>query len=107
MMGPIFSGDGFRVQERYIELLAQKAAESNRSVVGACSHSPHHAVNVHRSLTQASVRTGLTIVTPYLSTGGTDTRAYLNLTRAIYRFAGIKDSHGRISTVDERLHVVS
>ncbi|KAJ7689645.1 hypothetical protein B0H14DRAFT_3667343 [Mycena olivaceomarginata] len=45
------------------------------------------------------------IATLYLSTGGTDTRAYLNLTHAVYRFAGIKDTQWvNMHTVDERLH---
>ncbi|KAJ7208188.1 hypothetical protein GGX14DRAFT_566912 [Mycena pura] len=46
------------------------------------------------------------IVAPYLSTGGTDTRSYVNLTRAIYRFQAVReDQRALIHTVDERIHM--
>ncbi|KAJ7450373.1 hypothetical protein FB451DRAFT_1052311 [Mycena latifolia] len=46
------------------------------------------------------------IVAPYLSTGGTDTRSFVNLTSAIFRFQGVRDSERvNIHTVDERVHV--
>ncbi|KAJ7839141.1 hypothetical protein B0H14DRAFT_2787840 [Mycena olivaceomarginata] len=117
-----------RVHKRYIELLAPEAAEFNLSVVGFGEEpiagltrylrlsSPGGAEASPVSPTTGDawrVFSGTSlylwpdaIVTPYLSTGGTDTRAYLNLTRAIYRFAGIKDSQWEnMHTVDERLHV--
>ncbi|KAJ7071683.1 hypothetical protein C8F01DRAFT_1111423 [Mycena amicta] len=46
------------------------------------------------------------IVAPFLSTGGTDTRAFVNLTRAIYRFQAVReDQRANAHTVDERIHV--
>lgn len=40
--------------------------------------------------------------------GGTDTRAYWNLTRAIYRFVPLRQTDlYNIHTVDERVHIVS
>ncbi|KAF7296876.1 Gly-Xaa carboxypeptidase [Mycena indigotica] len=51
------------------------------------------------------------IVSPFLSTGGTDTRAYLpptlnsSLTRAIYRFQAVReDQRANTHTIDERIH---
>ncbi|KAJ7612708.1 hypothetical protein FB45DRAFT_939594 [Roridomyces roridus] len=46
------------------------------------------------------------IVAPYLTTGGTDTRSFVNLTRAIFRFQAVRDKE-RVNahTVDERLHL--
>jgi Gly-Xaa carboxypeptidase len=48
-----------------------------------------------------------TVVTPYLSTGGTDTRSFVNLTTAIFRFQAVRDTERKnVHTVDERVHTV-
>lgn len=47
------------------------------------------------------------IVAPLLMNGGTDTRSFENLSRAIYRFQPIRSTDRyEIHTVDERIHIV-
>ncbi|KAJ7718479.1 hypothetical protein B0H14DRAFT_2643345 [Mycena olivaceomarginata] len=103
-----------RVHERYIKLLTAEAANFNLSVsVRAVNRliSLWIFIAGHRSRLRILAGTSLhlwpdAIATPYLSTGGTDMRAYLNITHAIYRFAGIKDTQWEnMHTVVERLHV--
>ncbi|KAJ7771249.1 gly-x carboxypeptidase [Mycena olivaceomarginata] len=114
--------------ERYGSLLTPEAAKFNLSVVGF-GESPPAGVDRYVQLSSprgAEVspvtpaegaaweifsRTSTylwpdAIVAPYLSTGGTDTRSYVNLTRAIFRFQGVRDDEKiNIHTVDERVHV--
>ncbi|KAJ6592579.1 hypothetical protein B0H19DRAFT_1365022 [Mycena capillaripes] len=114
--------------ERYTDLLTPEAAKFNLSIVGF-GQSPPAGVERYVQLSspggaEASPVTPAVgeawevfsqtsrhlwpdaIVAPYLSTGGTDTRSYVNLTRAIFRFQGVRDSERvNIHTVDERVHV--
>ncbi|KAF7349046.1 Gly-Xaa carboxypeptidase [Mycena venus] len=118
------------IQERYLALLKPEAAKFNLSVVDFGEDPPADAERYVRleipggvgaeasPVTPARgdawrVFSGTSlhlwpdaIVAPYLSTGGTDTRSYVRLTRAIYRFRGMRDSHRENThTVDERVHV--
>ncbi|KAJ7301495.1 hypothetical protein DFH08DRAFT_978660 [Mycena albidolilacea] len=117
-------GRDSRIQERYVKLLTPEAAKFNLSVVGFGSEPPAGVPRYLRLDTpggaEASPVTPATgdawrvftgtslhlwpeaIVAPYLSTGGTDTRSFVNLTHAIYRFRGMRDSHRENThTVDE------
>ncbi|CAK5284923.1 unnamed protein product [Mycena citricolor] len=125
----VASGDSVRgVQDRYIDLLTPVAEEYDVAVVGFdeepaanltryVKFSAPSGVNASQ-VTPASgdawsvfAGTALhlypdSVVAPYLSTGGTDTRSYVNLTRAIYRFQAVDGSQRyNIHTVDERVHV--
>ncbi|KAJ6454169.1 hypothetical protein C8R45DRAFT_1038267 [Mycena sanguinolenta] len=118
-----------RIQERYMELLTPEAAKFNLSVVGFGGEPPEGATRYVRleipgNRAEASpvtpargaawrVFSGTSlhlwpeaIVTPYLTTAGTDTRSYVRLTRAIYRFRGFLESERfNVHAVDERVHV--
>ncbi|KAJ7155281.1 hypothetical protein C8R46DRAFT_438384 [Mycena filopes] len=116
------------VYDRYVELLGPEAAQFNLSVVpvganpapGATRYlqlsSPYGAeaspvTPAEGSAWEIFAGTSLhliadAIVAPYLSTGGTDTRSFVNLTRGIYRFQAVRDDERvNIHTVDERVHV--
>ncbi|KAJ7745228.1 hypothetical protein DFH07DRAFT_924789 [Mycena maculata] len=118
-----------KIYERYEALLAPEAARFNLSVVGF-GEDPPAGVTRYLQLSspygaEASPVTPASgsaweifsrtsrhlwpgaIVVPYLSTGGTDTRSYVNLTSAIFRFQGVRDTERyNIHTVDERVHVL-
>ncbi|KAJ7061191.1 hypothetical protein C8F01DRAFT_1057798 [Mycena amicta] len=118
-----------RLEERYISLLSPVAEEFGLAVVGFGESAPpdtaqylqlsHPGFGAEASpVTPAegdawSVFAGTAkhlypsaVVAPFLSTGGTDTRAFVNLTRAIYRFQAVReDQRANAHTVDERIHV--
>ncbi|KAJ6611023.1 hypothetical protein B0H10DRAFT_2437736 [Mycena sp. CBHHK59/15] len=111
------------IQDRYVRLLTPEAARFNLKVVSFGEDVPVGATRYVRltalSGAEASPVTPAegsawehlvgtdTIAAPYLSTGGTDTRSYVNLTRAIFRFQAVRDAAERVGihTVDERVHV--
>ncbi|KAJ7450391.1 hypothetical protein FB451DRAFT_1566602 [Mycena latifolia] len=119
----------YEIYERYVALLAREAAKFNLSVVGFGEDPPAGATrSLHLpdtygprgevSLMIPPLRGDLAvrasplrlcgIFAPYLSTGGPDTRSFVNLTSAIsgFRFQGVRDSErANIHTVDERGHV--
>ncbi|KAJ7435957.1 hypothetical protein B0H11DRAFT_2111863 [Mycena galericulata] len=114
--------------ERYVALLSPEARKFNLSVVGFGEDPP---VDETRYLQLSSpygaeaspvtpavgsaweVFAGTSrhfypdaLVAPYLSTGGTDTRSYVNLTQAIFRFQAVHETQRfGTHTVDERVHV--
>ncbi|KAJ7032940.1 hypothetical protein C8F04DRAFT_1184635 [Mycena alexandri] len=116
------------VYDRYVELLTPEVAKFNLSIVPVGESPPADATrylqlsspygaeaspvtSAEGSAWDIFAGTSLhlfpdAIVAPYLSTGGTDTRSYVNLTRAIYRFQAVRsDERAQIHTVDERVHV--
>ncbi|KAJ7776333.1 hypothetical protein B0H16DRAFT_1506373 [Mycena metata] len=116
------------VYDRYVELLTPEVAKFNLSIVPVGESPPAGATRylqlssprgaeaspvtpAEGSAWEIFAGTSLhffpdAIVAPYLSTGGTDTRSYVNLTRAIYRFQAVRsDERAQIHTVDERMHV--
>ncbi|KAF8189622.1 hypothetical protein K438DRAFT_1832892 [Mycena galopus ATCC 62051] len=117
-----------RIQERYLKLLTPEAEKFNLSVVAFGDEPPAGVMRylqldtpggveaspvtpAHGDAWKVFAGTSLhlwpsAIVAPYLSTGGTDTRSYVRLTRAIYRFRGMLDSQrDNTHTVDERVHI--
>ncbi|KAJ7633641.1 hypothetical protein DFH06DRAFT_1222410 [Mycena polygramma] len=114
--------------ERYLALLTPAAAQFNLSVVGFGEDPPAGATHyLQLSSPGGAEASPVTptkgeawevfsrtsrhfwpdaIVAPYLSTGGTDTRSYVDLTQAIFRFQGVRDSERvGVHTVDERVHL--
>ncbi|KAJ7579051.1 hypothetical protein C8J56DRAFT_964720 [Mycena floridula] len=119
------------IQDRYVRLLTPEAKHFNLTVVGfneepaedltryvKLSHygngfgggaspvTPHSGdawnlfAGTARHLYQGST------VSPFMMNGGTDTRAFWNLTRAIYRFQPLRASERvNVHTVDERVHI--
>ncbi|KAJ7433217.1 hypothetical protein FB451DRAFT_1572630, partial [Mycena latifolia] len=70
--------------ERYVQLSSPRGAEASPMTSAECA-----AWEVF-SRTSTHLWPDA-IVAPYLSTCGTDTRSYVNLTRAIFRFQGVHD----------------
>jgi len=117
------------VRERYVRLLTPEAERFNLTLVGFDETVPENATRYVKLLSpfgaEASPVTPASggawdvffsaarqlwgedaIVSPYLMNGGTDTRAYWNLTRAIYRFQPLRQTDRyNIHTVDERVHI--
>ncbi|KAJ6556014.1 hypothetical protein B0H19DRAFT_1151782 [Mycena capillaripes] len=118
-----------RIEDRYLTLLAPEAVRFNLSVVGFGDDPPPgvtHYLRFERPGLSAEAspvtpaegaawevfaRTSLhlwpdAIVAPYLMTGGTDTRDYVRLARAIYRFRAMRESEKyNTHAVDERVHI--
>ncbi|KAJ7797003.1 hypothetical protein B0H13DRAFT_1674651, partial [Mycena leptocephala] len=100
------------IQERYVALLSPEAAKFNLSVVGTPGGAEASPVTPAEGAAWECILVPTphlwpdAIVAPYLSTGGTDTRSYVRLTHAIYRFRAMRDSaRDNTHTVDERVHV--
>lgn len=117
------------VQDRYVELLTPVAKHFNLTVIDFDTAVPEAATRYLKLSTPhgsnaspVSPYTGSAwdifsgtarhlwgedaIVAPLLMNGGTDTRAFQNLSRAIYRFEPLRftDKYN-IHTVDERIHI--
>ncbi|KAJ6595817.1 hypothetical protein DFH09DRAFT_1305595 [Mycena vulgaris] len=96
------------IQDRYVELLTPVAKRFNLTVILI-----QRSLKLQRgsawdifSGTARHLWGEDVIVAPLLMNGGTDTRAFQNLTRAIYRFQPLKSTDRyEIHTVDERVHI--
>ncbi|KAJ7666213.1 carboxypeptidase S [Mycena polygramma] len=117
------------IQQRYVEILTPVAERFNLTVVGFDADVPDTATRYLKLSTpygsEASpvspysgsawdIFSGTArhlwgedaIVAPLLMNGGTDTRSFQNLSRAIYRFEPLRDTDKYdIHTVDERIHI--
>ncbi|KAJ7512719.1 putative Gly-X carboxypeptidase [Mycena galericulata] len=117
------------IQDRYVEILTPVAEQFNLTVIDFDTTVPEDATRYLKLLTpygsEASpvspysgsawdIFSGTArhlfgedaIVAPLLMNGGTDTRAFQNLSRAIYRFQPLRGTDRYdIHTVDERVHI--
>ncbi|KAJ6470086.1 hypothetical protein C8R47DRAFT_1149427 [Mycena vitilis] len=117
------------IQQRCVEILTPVAERFNLTVVGFDADVPDTAIRYLKlsapygsEASPVSPYSGSAwdifsgtarhlwgedaIVAPLLMNGGTDTRSFQNLSRAIYRFEPLRDTDKHdIHTVDERIHI--